>query len=275
MLTERIQTVTRADGTNRATLNPPLKWAGGKRWQIPHLQSLWIAHRNRRLVEPFCGGLAVALGLGPERALLNDRNPNVIHFYRRVQEGLPITIPLENDSETYYAYRNRFNALLDAGHESSAEAASLFYYLNRTGYNGLCRFNLQGRFNVPFGRHTTINYLRDFSAYRHVFSNWSFTSTDVEQVAVQANDFIYADPPYDVPFTHYTSGGFDWTAQVRTAEWLANHPGPVVLTNQATDRIVALYEELGFVLSFLEAPRMISYTGERRPAREVLATLHL
>lgn len=131
MLTERIQTVTRADGTNRATLNPPLKWAGGKRWQIPHLQSLWIAHRNRRLVEPFCGGLAVALGLGPERALLNDRNPNVIHFYRRVQEGLPITIPLENDSETYYAYRNRFNALLDAGHESSAEAASLFYYLNR------------------------------------------------------------------------------------------------------------------------------------------------
>ena len=70
------------------------------------------------------------------------------------------------------------------------------------------------------------------------------------------------------------SGGFDWAAQVRTAEWLARHPGPVVLTNQATDRIVELYDGLGFSLSFLEAPRMISCTGERRPAREVLATRH-
>ena len=54
-------------------LKPPLKWAGGKRWQVPLLKPLWQPHRHRRLVEPFCGGLAVALGLGPERALLNDR----------------------------------------------------------------------------------------------------------------------------------------------------------------------------------------------------------
>ncbi len=275
MLTERIPTITRADGTDRPTVKPPLKWAGGKRWQIPHLKPLWAAHRHRRLVEPFCGGLAVTLGLVPDQALLNDVNPHLIHFYRRVQEGLTITMPLENNAEAFYDYRRRFNALLDDGHESSPEAASLFYYLNRTGYNGLCRFNRRGRFNVPFGRHATITYLRDFSAYRHLFSNWSFTSVDVERVAVRHDDFIYADPPYDVPFTHYASGGFDWAAQVRTAEWLARHPGPVVLANQATDRIVALYERLGFSLSFLEAPRMISCTGERRPAREVLATRHV
>ena len=275
MLTERIRTTTLADGTAGAIVKPPLKWAGGKRWQIPHLEPLWASHCRRRLVEPFCGGLAVTLGLGPARALLNDLNPHLIHFYRRVQEGLTITIPLENDAEAFYGHRHRFNALLDAGRESSTEAASLFYYLNRTGYNGLCRFNRRGRFNVPFGRHATINYVRDFSVYRRVFSSWSFTSTDVERVAVQDDDFIYADPPYDVPFTHYASGGFDWTAQVRAAEWLARHPGPVVLTNQATDRIVELYDGLGFSLSFLEAPRMISCTGERRPAREVLATRHV
>jgi len=40
-------------------LRPPLKWAGGKRWQVPHLLPLWRGHRQRRLVEPFCGGLAV------------------------------------------------------------------------------------------------------------------------------------------------------------------------------------------------------------------------
>ena len=275
MLTERIRPITRADGTTRATVKPPLKWAGGKRWQVPHLEPLWAAHRHRRLVEPFCGGLAVTLGLRPELALLNDLNPHLIHFYRHVQEGLTITIPLENDPKAFYDHRHRFNALLDGGCESSLEAASIFYYLNRTGYNGLCRFNRQGRFNVPFGRHATINYVRDFSAYRRVFSNWSFTSTDVERVAVRDDDFIYADPPYDVPFTQYSTGGFDWSAQIRTAEWLVRHPGPVVLANQATDRIVALYERLGFSLSFLEAPRMISCTGERRPAREVLATRHV
>src|SRR5689334_24073563 len=68
-----------------ATLRPPLKWAGGKRWQLPHLRPLWARHTHRRLVEPFCGGLAVAIGLSPARALLNDANPHVINFYRWLQ----------------------------------------------------------------------------------------------------------------------------------------------------------------------------------------------
>jgi DNA adenine methylase len=55
-------------------LRPPLKWAGGKRWLVPHLIPLWQPHSYRRLVEPFCGGLAVALSLRPTRALLNDAN---------------------------------------------------------------------------------------------------------------------------------------------------------------------------------------------------------
>ena len=63
-----------------ATLRPPLKWAGGKRWQVPHLKPLWKAHEHRRLAEPFCGGLAVSLGLAPKRAVLNDANPHLINF---------------------------------------------------------------------------------------------------------------------------------------------------------------------------------------------------
>ena len=53
-------------------VRPPLKWAGGKRWQVPHLISLWESHCSSRLVEPFCGGLAITLRFMPERALLND-----------------------------------------------------------------------------------------------------------------------------------------------------------------------------------------------------------
>jgi len=86
---------------------------------------------------------------------------------------------------------------------------------------------------------------------------------------------VYADPPYDVEFRQYSPDGFSWDDQVRLAQWLARHLGPVVLSNQATERIVRLYEQLGFRLTFLDAPRRISCTGDRSPAREVIATRNL
>jgi DNA adenine methylase len=224
------------------------------------------------LVEPFCGGLAMALGLMPGRALLNDVNPHLIGFYLQLARGLVISLPMENASEAYYAYRQIFNALLAADRGHTAEAAALFYYLNRTGFNGLCRFNSRGEFNVPFGSYARIAYVRDFSAYRPVFSRWKFSSLDFEALRLKPADFVYADPPYDVPFTQYARGRFSWDDQVRAAEWLARHPGPVVLSNQASPRIVALYRKLGYGLRFLAAPRRISCTGDRTPAREVLAT---
>jgi DNA adenine methylase len=256
-------------------IRPPLKWAGGKRWQVPYLRPLWQSHSSRRLVEPFCGGLAVALSLGPSRALLNDVNPHVVNFYQWLKRGLTTDIDMENTAETYYANRVRFNALLKEGQQDSADAAALFWYLNRTGYNGLCRFNQQGEFNVPFGRYKRLDYRKDFTEYVSAFTAFDFTNTDFEAIPLSARDFVYADPPYDVEFRQYSQNGFDWDAQVRTAEWLSKHPGPVVLSNQATDRILKLYRKLGYSLRTLDAPRMISCTGDRTPAREVLATRNL
>ena len=258
-----------------AALTPALKWAGGKRWQVPHLRALWARHRDRRLVEPFCGGLAVTLGLSPGRALLNDANPHLINFYRWLKKGLRIDLPMENDEALFYQHRDRFNALLAAGRIATRESAALFYYLNRTGYNGLCRFNRTGAFNVPFGRYSRILYRRDFSAYRELFAGWTIISADVEDVPLEPGDFVYADPPYDVDFTHYAKEGFSWDDQQRTARWLATHDGPVVLVNQSTSRVEALYRELGYEVGFLDAPRRISCTGDRRPAREIIATRNL
>jgi DNA adenine methylase len=255
-----------------STVRPPLKWAGGKRWQVPHLRPLWEARASRRLVEPFCGGLAVVLGLAPDRALLNDVNPHVINLYAWLKRGLTIDLPMENDETLYYQHRIAFNRALAEGRQETAEAAALFYYLNRTGYNGLCRFNSRGEFNVPFGRYKRIPYTRDFSEYQEAFAGWTFRCGDFATIPIDANDWIYADPPYDVEFTEYSRGGFGWDEQVRAAEWLAAHPGPVVLSNQATKRIVKLYRDLGFKLRYLDAPRFISCTGDRSPAREVLAT---
>jgi DNA adenine methylase len=261
--------------TTAAALGPPLKWAGGKRWQVPHLRTLWTAHAHRRLVEPFCGGLAVTLGLDPTRALLNDANPHLINFYRWLQRGLVIDLEMANEEALFYRHRDRFNALLAAGEADTCEAAALFYYLNRTGYNGLCRFNRSGLFNVPFGKYARIAYTRDFTPYRRRLAGWAFVSSDVESVPLDARDFVYADPPYDVDFTSYAKDRFAWEHQERTAVWLSKHQGPCVLMNQATPRIEKLYRQLGYAVRFLDAPRRISCNGNRTPAREIVAGRNL
>ncbi len=227
------------------------------------------------MVEPFCGGLAVTLGLAPDQALLNDVNPHLVNFYKWLKRGLTIEIDLRNDKDLFYRHRVQFNELLRRKRGNSREAASLFYFLNRTGFNGLCRFNSSGEFNVPFGRYSQIGYVRDFLPYKHALRHWSFTSTDFGDVALEPRDFVYADPPYDVEFTQYAQGGFSWEDQERTARWLAKHTGPVVLVNQATKRIKRLYSSLRYSLTELEAPRRISCNGDRTPAVEVFATRNL
>jgi len=265
------QTSHRAHHDTSVTLRPPLKWAGGKRWLVPYLRPIWEPYRDRRLVEPLCGGLAVVLGLMPAHALLNDINNHAINFFGWLKKVLVTDIPMANNRKLYYQHRRRFNQLVKTGKANSKEAAEIFYYLNRTCYNGLCRFNRSGEFNVPFGRYQKINYVHDFTPYKRVFQEWKFTAKDFEKVSLSRDDFVYADPPYDVIFTQYSKEGFSWDDQVRLAKWLTEHPGPTVLSNQATPRICRLYRDLGYELRFLDAPRMISCNKDRKPAKEVLA----
>lgn len=254
---------------------PPLKWAGGKRWLVSQLEPIWAKHRHRRYVEPFCGGLAVVIGLEPAKAVLNDVNPHLINFYKHLQKGLTVELEMRNEEKLFYLHRQRFNQLILGGQEKTSEAAQLFYYLNRTCFNGLCRFNQSGEFNVPFGTFKQITYASDFLSYRDLFRGWSFSSRDFCSLRLNEDDFIYADPPYDVEFTTYSSGGFSWQDQERAARWLALHPGPVVISNQKTDRIVELYQDLGFSIEYLDGPRRISCTGDRASAKEVLAMKNL
>jgi DNA adenine methylase len=254
---------------------PPLKWAGGKRWLLPYLKPYWDLHTEKRFVEPFCGGLAVTLGLMPKKALVNDINPHLINLYNQIKKGLKITLRFKNESDYYYSARDKFNALLKSGEINTTHTAELFYFLNRTGFNGLCRFNNSGYYNIPFGRNNTINYMDDFSEYQEHFKHWKFASVDFEKMKLKDDDFVYADPPYDVPFTQYSAGGFSWEDQVRTAKFFAKHKGPVILSNQATDRIMKLYASLGYDLKVLDAPRVISCNGDRKKVKEVVATRNL
>ena len=257
---------------NPENLKPPLKWAGGKRWLVPILQEIWQDYKDDyQLVEPFCGGLAIALGLAPQKAILNDVNPHLINFYRWLKKGLVCKIEMKNQDTIYYKSRDRFNDLIFAKKWRNKEAAELFYYLNRTGFNGLCRFNQSGGFNVPFGRYKKINYTTSFEPYKAVFENWQFKLGDFEKLDISEPSIIYADPPYDVEFRQYSAGGFSWDDQERLAKWLSEQTNPVIASNQATKRILHLYESLGFMTRQLKAPRRISCTGDRTPAMEMLA----
>ena len=100
----------------------------------------------------------------PATALLNDANPHLVNFYRWLQRGLRADLEMANDEALFYKHRDRFNGLLASGKGTTREAAALFYYLNRTGFNGLCRFNRQGEFNVPFGRYARITSTKDFTS---------------------------------------------------------------------------------------------------------------
>lgn len=253
-------------------LKSPLKYAGGKRTLVPRLLELYAPHRSRRLVEPFVGGMNVALGLQPTRALLCDVNPHLMNFWKHLSKGENFTIDMQNDEKFYYRCRESFNTLISLGWSQSSVGAELFYYLNRTGFNGLCRFNKSGKFNVPFGRYKTITYRRDFSEYLESLRSWDLACCRFDDVLPELDDWIYLDPPFHGTFTDYSAGGFDWADQEALAKKFSNHPGPVVASNAATPQILELYQDLGFKIEMLDSRRSIAANGNRNRAQEMLAT---
>lgn len=257
------------------TVNPALKWAGGKRWLLPQLKPMWHRFSDHRLVEPFVGGMGVALGLHPKRALLSDINEHLINLYQWLKVGLFIEADMQNEEAFFYAARSRFNELIRAKQQHTKEAAGLFYYLNRTCFNGLCRFNSKNEFNVPFGRYKKINYTRDFTYYAVTLAQWDIRHHSFEQTVLNNRDFLYIDPPYDTPFTQYAKEDFTWADQEKLVKWLSQNDAPMVVTNQATPRILALYAAAGFTITTLLAPRRIASSGDRTPALEMFATKNL
>ena len=262
-------------------LKPLLKWAGSKRWLIPRLRELYAPHRDKMLVEPFVGGMSVALGLMPARAKLADSNRHLINFHQAVRQGVELAMPwMLNDRARYYEIRAAFNAMAACPiWEGWVDVlqAKRFWYLNRTGFNGLCRFNRKGEANVPFGRYKSINYNWDTAPYKAAMRDWRLLACDFRAVDLGGADgFVYSDPPYaGGGFVGYQGAGFRYKDQIMLAGKLAAHRGPVVASNAATPEMLELYGDLGFRLDVIDAPRRIACNGDRRPAKEMLATRNL
>ena len=133
-------------------IRPFLKWAGNKYRIIDQIRRK--LPQGKRLIEPFVGSAAVFLNTDYERYLLTDTNADLIELYKLLKkEGKDFIeysnsffTDKNNNEEHYYNYREVFNTTDDCALKSA-----LFIYMNRHGYNGLCRYNSQGKFNVPFG----------------------------------------------------------------------------------------------------------------------------
>lgn len=262
-------------------MKPPLTWVGGKRWHAPAVEVLWRANGAGVIVEPFCGGGAITFLTEARFAWLNDVNPHLINFYRQWLSGALDGTQLTTDKTVYYGYRDWFNDLVASGMGDTAIAAELFYYLNYFGFNALWRVNAKGQFNVPprpgaRGPLPPIPAIPRFTAdFRHRI-RYKLTCGDFANVALAPDDFVYADPPYDAGFTHYTAAGFTWADQVRLATHLAGHPGPVVLMNKATPRVLELYRDHGFTVNPIAGRQAMHRSRTRTDdVLEVIATLNV
>jgi len=151
--------------------------------------------------------------------LLCDINHDLIQVYEMLKQYgdsfiaycKELFVPENNTSERYYSLRAEFNETTDTWRKSA-----LFVYLNRHGYNGLCRYNAKSQFNVPFGRYKRPYFPEEEMRYfAQKAKHATFVCQDFRVVmsTAQAGDVIYCDPPY-VPlsdtanFTDYAAGGF-------------------------------------------------------------------
>lgn len=265
-------------------MKPFLKWAGGKMRLVTRIRSVLPA--GRRLVEPFVGSGALFLNVEFPTYLLADVNHDLINCYQQLQRGGLAFIdlcasyftPANNTPDAYYALRARFNATVDA-----VEKAALFIYLNRHGYNGLCRYNGSGGFNVPFGRYTRPYFPRNEMVYcwqkaaRCEFVVADFLTT---LHATAPGDVVYCDPPY-VPlsatahFTSYSADGFSLASQQRlaqAAEATARRGVPVIISNHDVPFTREIYVGADELL-FFDVQRHISCDGANRTAAAELLAL--
>jgi len=262
---------------------PFLKWAGNKYRIIEHIRK--SLPKGKRLIEPFAGSAAVFLNTDYEHYIINDNNPDLIHLYNFLkQEGATFIkkcryyfTPKFNNEEQYYKLRLKFNETKDA-----YKRAILFVYLNRHGYNGLCRYNLKGGYNVPFGRYKSPYFPeKEMLAFHEKSKKAKFVLSSFEDVIQSAKqgDVVYCDPPY-VPlsssanFTNYSTGGFNMAQQQQLAD-LANetaHKGiPTLISNHNTAFTRKAYDNANKITKF-HVQRFISCNGKKRgTAGELLA----
>jgi DNA adenine methylase len=263
-------------------VRPPLKWAGSKFKILDDIRR--HLPPGNRLIEPFVGSAVVFLNTNYPEYILNDINKDLISFYRILQTdgeafieyARKFFVAKNNAERAYYRLRDTFNTTDD-----QPLKAALFLYINKFGFNGLCRYNSKGESNVPFGSYNEPYFPEtEIRRFLEHAKHAQFTCSDFETIMRSAvrGDVVYCDPPY-VPlsdtanFTAYSAGGFNASSQVRLAELaeeLSEKGITVVVSNHYTRFTKEIYARAKKYR--LDVRRTISRDGAKRElASEVLA----
>jgi DNA adenine methylase len=257
----------------RLGISPILKWAGGKRQLLTRLVPKVPASYDT-FIEPFFGGGALFFALLPNRAVISDSNPELIHFYLTLRDSIEDLIDAASrwstDESTFYRVRK-----MDPCALSEPVRAARTLYLNRTCFNGLYRVNASGDFNVPYGRYDNPRVV-DESALRAAstaLASATIVCADYLQVLglyAHRGDFVFLDPPYmpvskSADFKRYTKVQFraeDHAALAGEVTRLSELGCSVVLTNSNTPEIRSLYA--GLACEVLDTRRAINCDGLKR-----------
>lgn len=286
--------------------SPILKWAGGKRQLLDELHRRF-PQSHTHFHESFFGGGALFFDLEPEDGTINDTNTRLVNFYKQVRDRPDELIemcrsfkepesepdPARKFSETnrkgkqisnyYYQQRELFNNRPYGDDVDELEEAALLLYLNRTCYNGLYRENNNGGFNVPIGRYSDPDWVRETEIRKasRVLQGTEILNEDFEYIREEAEegDVVYFDPPYEpmsptADFTDYSAEGFDEDDQKRLlnlAQELDRRGVFVILSNSGV--MYERYDEAGFRVEVEDATRAINSDADNRDeVDEIVAT---
>lgn len=276
---------------------PFLKWAGGKRRSLDTLHR-WLPSPDEVecLVEPFVGGASVFLGTDYRQYLLADINADLIDVYLHVRDDpsgmvkrLERLFHEGNNEEAYRESKDEFNRI-SPGPEKSA----LFIYLNQHCFNGICRYNKRGIFNVPFGRRKSayipeaeiMAFARKTERCHVSFFHAGFEDTLKMTTAGMFSGIscaVYCDPPYlpvsdTAGFTTYSGEAFtvaDHERLVGQLSELHSRKGiPVVISASDTPLSHSIYGKAGFSLYGHQVSRTVSASAaSRKTAGELTGVL--
>lgn len=270
------------DNSEPISRRPFLKWAGNKNRAKQHI----LPHlgEGNRLIEPFAGSCAISLNSTFNKFSISDVNEDLINLYKFSKTNLyeilnelkKLFTKDNNCSSVFYDLRDEFNH----SHMSIRKSA-LFIYLNRHGFNGLCRYNSRGGFNVPFGKYAQ-PYLpeEEIIEFSKFSENVTFAHSDFTSAfeSAEKGDVLYCDPPY-VPlsstsnFTSYAKDAFGTDKQILLADLAeaARRKGcRVLISNHDTPFTRELYCSAR-IASFGVMRLISSKASTRGEARELLA----
>ena len=258
------------------------KWAGSKYNCLT--QILGSLPPANRLIEPFAGSAVVSLNTHYSSYLLAEFNGDLVAIYKHLQQQeeqfiaycQQFFIPENNCQERYYELRNQFNSL-----PQSELRSAIFLYLNRHGYNGLCRYNSKGVYNVPFGRHTKPYFpLKEMLNFSKKSKDMHFIQSDFRNSfsLAKPGDVIYCDPPYvSLPQKSkafsYTYKKFDENEQIELAELAVKTAAkgiPVIISNHDTEFTRHHYREAN-IKSFPVSRFINCQPQMRKPVHELIA----